>query len=77
LAQLVMGATLSQSPETLAANGRKGRPNHSEEFRLRLAAAACEPGISVSKLAREHGIHRYHHYARFPGKLSTAPVPIP
>jgi transposase len=52
-----MGATLSQSPETLGANGRKGRPNHSEEFRLRLAAAACEPGVWVSKLAREHGIN--------------------
>ncbi|MCY0852968.1 transposase [Cupriavidus sp. D39] len=29
---------------------------HSEEFKGRPAAAACEPGISVSHLAREHGI---------------------
>jgi len=52
-----MGTTLPQSQKSPAASGRKGRPNHSEEFRRRLAAAACEPGVSVSKLAREHGIN--------------------
>ena len=52
-----MGTTLSQLQKTLAVSVRKGRPNHSEEFRRRLAAAACEPGVSVSKLAREHGIN--------------------
>jgi len=52
-----MGTTLSQSQEVPAASSRKGRPNHSEEFKRRLAAAACEPGVSVSKLAREHGIN--------------------
>ena len=36
---------------------RKGRPNHDPEFRRRLAAAACEPGVSVTKLARESGIN--------------------
>jgi transposase len=36
---------------------RKGRPNHDPEFRRRLAAAACEPGVSVAKLARESGIN--------------------
>ncbi|SED05755.1 Transposase [Burkholderia sp. WP9] len=36
---------------------RKSRPNHSDEFRHQLAVAACEPGVSVSKLAREHGIN--------------------
>lgn len=36
---------------------RKGRPNHDPEFRRRLAAAACEPGVSVAKLARETGIN--------------------
>ncbi|WP_231748938.1 IS66-like element accessory protein TnpA [Burkholderia humptydooensis] len=36
---------------------RKGRPNHDPEFRRRLAAAACEPGVSVAKLARENGIN--------------------
>ncbi|GAB7549113.1 transposase [Cupriavidus sp. 8B] len=53
----LMGTTLSQSQEVPVAGSRKGRPNHSEEFKRRLAAAACEPGISVSKLAREHGIN--------------------
>ncbi|AIO69798.1 IS66-like element accessory protein TnpA [Burkholderia oklahomensis] len=36
---------------------RKGRPNHDPEFRRPLAAAACEPGVSVAKLARENGIN--------------------
>lgn len=36
---------------------RKGRPNYDHEFRRRLAAAACEPGASVAKLARENGIN--------------------
>ena len=34
---------------------RKGRPNYDREFRRRLAAAACEPGASVAKLARDNG----------------------
>jgi transposase len=36
---------------------RKARPNYKPEFRRRLAAAACEPGVSVAKLARENGIN--------------------
>ena len=36
---------------------RKGRPNYDREFRRRLAAAACEPGVSVAKLARDNGIN--------------------
>lgn len=30
----------------------QGRPNYDREFRRQLAAAACEPGASVAKLAR-------------------------
>ncbi|WP_245725608.1 transposase [Pandoraea oxalativorans] len=37
-------------------NGRRGRANYDAAFRSHLAAAACEPGVSVSKLVREHGI---------------------
>ena len=37
--------------------GRKGRPNYSPEFKQRLALAACEPGMSVSKLAQTHGVN--------------------
>jgi transposase len=47
---------------TLATNGitrvtRKGRPNYPIDFKRHLAALACEPGISVAKLALEHGIN--------------------
>ena len=51
-----MGITLSQSEEKKPGT-RTGRPNYPREFRERLAAAACEPGVSVSKLARENGIN--------------------
>ena len=36
---------------------RRGRPNYSPEFKHRLAVAACVPGVSVSKLAQDHGIN--------------------
>ncbi|WP_143757488.1 transposase, partial [Burkholderia singularis] len=51
----VMDTTLSDTMEKQGS--RKGRPNHSAEFRRRLAMAACEPGVSVAKLAREHGLN--------------------
>ncbi|MEX3606446.1 MAG: hypothetical protein VB142_09675 [Burkholderia sp.] len=38
--------------ETEKPGSRKERPNHSPEFRRRIAIAACEPGVSVAKLAR-------------------------
>jgi transposase len=50
-----MGTTLTESEAK--PGSRKGRPNHDPEFRRRLAAAACEPGVSVSKLARDNGIN--------------------
>src|SRR6478752_5622287 len=52
----LMGTTLTQSAEKKPGS-RTGRPNYPRELRDRLAAAACEPGVSVSKLAREHGIN--------------------
>jgi len=47
---------------TLATNGnarvtRKGSPNYPVDFKRQLAALACEPGISVAKLALEHGLN--------------------
>src|SRR6266404_7179880 len=51
-----MGTTLTQSAEKKPGS-RTGRPNYPRELRERLAAAACEPGVSVAKLAREHGIN--------------------
>ncbi|MFM0008683.1 transposase, partial [Paraburkholderia dipogonis] len=52
----LMGITLSQSEEKKPGT-RMGRPNYARELRERLAAAACEPGVSVAKLARENGIN--------------------
>jgi transposase len=52
----LMGITLSQSEEKKPGT-RMGRPNYTRELRERLAAAACEPGVSVAKLARENGIN--------------------
>lgn len=36
---------------------RKGCPNRAVTFKRRLAVAACRPGISVAKLALEHGVN--------------------
>src|SRR5574337_2131835 len=36
---------------------RKGCPNHPLEFKRGLAAAACDPSVSVAKLALEHGVN--------------------
>ena len=36
---------------------RKGCPNRVVEFKRELATAACTPGISVAKLALEHGVN--------------------
>jgi len=36
---------------------RKGCPNRAVEFKREIAAAACAPGISVAKLALEHGVN--------------------
>ena len=41
----------------MESGGRKGRPNYPSEFKQRLALAACEPGVSVSKLAQMHGVN--------------------
>jgi transposase len=36
---------------------RQGRANYSREFKQRLVEAANQPGVSVSKLAQEHGVN--------------------
>lgn len=36
---------------------RKGKANYSREFKQRLVDAANQPGVSVSKLAQEHGVN--------------------
>lgn len=45
------------STEAPKRTSRKGIPNHPVEFRRRLATLACEPGVSVARLAMEHGVN--------------------
>jgi len=49
-----MGTTVDTVGQT---SDRKGRSNYPTEFKHRLATAACKPGVSVSKLAQQHGIN--------------------
>ena len=50
----LMGTTVDTDGQS---NNRKGRPNYPVEFKHRVATAACESGVSVSKLAQQHGIN--------------------
>jgi transposase len=49
-----MGTTLDS---VAFAGNRKGQPNYPEEFKQQIAVAACEPGISVAKLAMAHQLN--------------------
>ena len=49
--------TLSPEIATAAKRTRRGTPNHPIEFRRELAKLACEPGVSVARLALEHGLN--------------------
>lgn len=49
-----MGTTLDTVPKR---SNRKGRPNYPVEFKRRIAAAACEAGVSVSKLAMANAVN--------------------
>ncbi|MBA9859923.1 IS66-like element accessory protein TnpA [Ralstonia insidiosa] len=50
-----MGTTVAT--EAPKRSSRKGIPNHPIEFRRQLAKLACEPGVSVARLAMEHGLN--------------------
>ncbi|NMM26515.1 MAG: transposase [Glaciimonas sp.] len=52
--QIVVGTTLNTNIKT---GSRKGRRNYNVDFKKRLAIAACETGISVARLALDHGIN--------------------
>lgn len=43
--------------DSIARASRKGRPNYPIDFKRQLAALACTPNVSVSKLAAKHGIN--------------------
>ena len=50
----MMGTTLDTG---LKRGNRKERPNYPVAFKRRLAAAACEAGVSVSKLAMANAVN--------------------
>ena len=50
----MMGITLDTE---LRPGNRKGRPNYPVEFKRRIAAAACEAGVSVCKLDMAHPVN--------------------
>ncbi|HVL07851.1 MAG TPA: transposase [Burkholderiaceae bacterium] len=69
---------------TVQPGSRKGRPNYPTDFKLRLAQQACAPGVSVSRLAREHGINanmlfkwRRKYRAGLLGSVSASPLLLP
>ncbi len=43
--------------DSIARASRKGRPNYPVDFKRQLAALACAPNVSVSKLAAKHDIN--------------------
>jgi transposase len=63
---------------------RKGCPNHPIEFKRGLAGAACDPEVSVAKLALEHGVNtnllfrwrRQYRMGMF-GAPDSAHLPLP
>lgn len=38
-------------------SNRKGRPNYALNYKRQVAIAACEPNVSVAKLAQAHGLN--------------------
>jgi transposase len=76
-----VGTTLDTSAKP---GRRKGRPNYPRDFKKRLAQAACDPNVSVSLLAREHGINanmlfkwRRQYRADSFGPIEQEPVFLP
>nr|WP_248556982.1 transposase [Paraburkholderia terrae] len=52
-----METTLAPEIATASRRTRRGTPNHPIELRGELAKLACEPGVSVARLALEHGLN--------------------
>jgi transposase len=58
--------------------GRKGRPNYPGEFKKQLAQTTCQPGVSVAKLALQHGINAnmlFKWRRRYQAEQFDAPAP--
>nr|WP_157648285.1 transposase [Burkholderia ubonensis] len=76
-----MGTKLDSEPKRTT---RKGCPNHPIDFKRRVAELACEPGVSVSKLALEHSLNanllfrwRRQYRAGLFGMPDATPVMLP
>jgi len=71
--------------DSVARTSRKGRPNYSIDFKRQLAAQACEPSVSVAKLALKHGINanmlfkwrRQYRAGRFGTAAEDAALSVP
>lgn len=70
--------------DSIARASRKGRPNYPIDFKRQLAALACAPNVSVSKLAAKHGINanmvfkwRRQYRAGYFGDPGTGPRTTP
>jgi transposase len=50
----MVGTTLKSD---VKAGSRKGRLNYDAGFKQQLAKASCEPGVSIARLALEHGLN--------------------
>ena len=50
----MVGITLKAD---VKAGSRKGRLNYDAGFKQQLAKASCEPGVSIARLALEHGLN--------------------
>ena len=50
----MVGTTLKSD---VKAGSRKGRLNYDTGFKQQLAKASCEPGVSIARLALEHGLN--------------------
>ena len=48
---------MSYTQKNVIVGRRKGCTNYPLEFKQRLVATSCEPGISISKLALDNGIN--------------------
>ena len=71
---------MSDMQKNITAGRRKGCLNYPPEFKQRLVAASCEPGVSISKVALENGINANllfkwrQHWRQGKLQLPTAPL---
>lgn len=77
-------ADTTLTTDSIARVSRKGRPNYPIDFKRQLAALACAPNVSVSKLAAKHGINanmvfkwRRQYRAGYFGVSGTGPRTTP